>query len=241
MSAVILRGDARHLPLPDESVDLIVTSPPSGTHAVEVLRALEASFKAFRDVWTPGSGTAAVSPNRQVRLRDKHLSRTQPQVRNVALSHGLDNDLIAFPEPSRSLGHRDHRLIGINFWQDESAALAGGVQTSNLDDIELLLTLDPQIWKQLLAHANSHGGVNSPAQQRPAPLRGWFSVVPVAAEQAVQKVDGLGRDLLHLNARHVDRLARITTNPHCVGAAVNPDVPVRIDNPRRIGEIGRNR
>lgn len=28
MSAVILRGDARHLPLPDESVDLIVTSPP---------------------------------------------------------------------------------------------------------------------------------------------------------------------------------------------------------------------
>lgn len=28
MSAVILRGDARHLPLPDSSVDLIVTSPP---------------------------------------------------------------------------------------------------------------------------------------------------------------------------------------------------------------------
>lgn len=28
MSAVVLRGDARELPLPDESVDLIVTSPP---------------------------------------------------------------------------------------------------------------------------------------------------------------------------------------------------------------------
>lgn len=28
MSATIIRGDARHLPLPDESVDLIVTSPP---------------------------------------------------------------------------------------------------------------------------------------------------------------------------------------------------------------------
>jgi len=28
VSVVILRGDARHLPLPDESVDLIVTSPP---------------------------------------------------------------------------------------------------------------------------------------------------------------------------------------------------------------------
>ena len=28
MSVVILRGDARSLPLPDESVDLIVTSPP---------------------------------------------------------------------------------------------------------------------------------------------------------------------------------------------------------------------
>ncbi len=28
MTAVVLRGDARALPLPDESVDLIVTSPP---------------------------------------------------------------------------------------------------------------------------------------------------------------------------------------------------------------------
>ncbi len=28
MSAIVLRGDARNLPLPDESVDLIVTSPP---------------------------------------------------------------------------------------------------------------------------------------------------------------------------------------------------------------------
>jgi hypothetical protein len=28
MTALVLRGDARHLPLPDESVDLIVTSPP---------------------------------------------------------------------------------------------------------------------------------------------------------------------------------------------------------------------
>jgi DNA modification methylase len=28
VSVVILRGDARHLPLPDESVDLVVTSPP---------------------------------------------------------------------------------------------------------------------------------------------------------------------------------------------------------------------
>ena len=28
MSAIVLRGDARSLPLPDESVDLIVTSPP---------------------------------------------------------------------------------------------------------------------------------------------------------------------------------------------------------------------
>ena len=28
VSAVVLRGDAAHLPLPDGSVDLIVTSPP---------------------------------------------------------------------------------------------------------------------------------------------------------------------------------------------------------------------
>ena len=28
MTAVVLRGDARHLPLPDACVDLIVTSPP---------------------------------------------------------------------------------------------------------------------------------------------------------------------------------------------------------------------
>ena len=28
MTAVVLRGDARHLPLPDGSVDLICTSPP---------------------------------------------------------------------------------------------------------------------------------------------------------------------------------------------------------------------
>ena len=28
MTAIVLRGDARHLPLPDHSVDLIVTSPP---------------------------------------------------------------------------------------------------------------------------------------------------------------------------------------------------------------------
>ena len=28
MSVILLRGDARELPLPDESVDLIVTSPP---------------------------------------------------------------------------------------------------------------------------------------------------------------------------------------------------------------------
>ena len=28
MSVILLRGDARSLPLPDESVDLIVTSPP---------------------------------------------------------------------------------------------------------------------------------------------------------------------------------------------------------------------
>ncbi len=28
MTAVVLRGDARRLPLPDASVDLIVTSPP---------------------------------------------------------------------------------------------------------------------------------------------------------------------------------------------------------------------
>ena len=34
MTAVVLRGDARSLPLPDASVDLIVTSPPYWT-AVE--------------------------------------------------------------------------------------------------------------------------------------------------------------------------------------------------------------
>jgi tRNA G10 N-methylase Trm11 len=28
VTAVVLRGDARRLPLPDASVDLIVTSPP---------------------------------------------------------------------------------------------------------------------------------------------------------------------------------------------------------------------
>src|SRR6266487_4468995 len=28
VTAIVLRGDARHLPLPDASVDLIVTSPP---------------------------------------------------------------------------------------------------------------------------------------------------------------------------------------------------------------------
>lgn len=27
-ASVVIRGDARHLPLPDASVDLIVTSPP---------------------------------------------------------------------------------------------------------------------------------------------------------------------------------------------------------------------
>lgn len=31
---IVVRGDARHLPLPDESVDLLVTSPPQRLKAL---------------------------------------------------------------------------------------------------------------------------------------------------------------------------------------------------------------
>ena len=51
MSVVILRGDARSLPLPDESVDLVVTSPPySDADAVEFLRPHEARLQPGCDL-----------------------------------------------------------------------------------------------------------------------------------------------------------------------------------------------
>ena len=54
MTAVILRADARALPLPDASVDLIVTSPPySDANAVEFLRPQVAHLKSRRYVWMP--------------------------------------------------------------------------------------------------------------------------------------------------------------------------------------------
>jgi len=60
VTAVILRADARALPLPDESVDLIVTSPPSEVVAylagiIDADGCIRISrYKPYRDRATPG-------------------------------------------------------------------------------------------------------------------------------------------------------------------------------------------
>ena len=60
VTAVILRADARALPLPDASVDLIVTSTPySDANAVEFLRPQVAHLKSRRYVWMPPGSPAA--------------------------------------------------------------------------------------------------------------------------------------------------------------------------------------
>lgn len=144
MSVTILRANALALPLADESVDLIVTSPPyqldrrnactdgfeaglvadsseripgeSGSpaattasggstrtrwneadrlsrdlypHPVQFLCPDEASLKPLGHL-TGASGTMPTRrPDRQIGLRNEHLARTRPNVRHIAMPHGL--------------------------------------------------------------------------------------------------------------------------------------------------------
>ena len=113
MSVTILRANALALPLADESVDLVVTSPPySDADAVEFLRPGEARLKSLGHLGRTAGTAPAFSPDGQVGLGDEHLPGASADMRDVPKSHGLMHCAVVLPESACGLCHRDHRLAG---------------------------------------------------------------------------------------------------------------------------------
>lgn len=236
--ALVVRGDARALPLPDASVDLVVTSPPSNADAVQLLGSLEQCFQPFREVGSTRRGVPARGPHFQVGLRDQHPSRSEPKVRHVAKSNRLNYRRVALSQPPCGLRHGDHRLGWIDRRQGEPATLTRRVHLYDLQGVERLFAFYPQVRKQLLEHTTGSGTMDLPGQQWPAAGSRRLGVVSVPPEQQMQQVQGLWRHLLDRDARRVDRLGCIAAHPCCVRVAVHTDPPVRVDNTGRIGQIG---
>ena len=107
MAAIVLRGDARSLPLPDESVDLIVTSPPyfglrSYTDTVECLTCINwrREGRDVRQAW----------PDYDQHVRDVHQQHYDGQIGSeatpaefVAALISCTRDWIRVLRPSGSL------------------------------------------------------------------------------------------------------------------------------------------
>jgi hypothetical protein len=137
-TAQVIRANARDLPL--------------DAHAVEFLRPSEAPLKPHRHF---GMATGRVSPgrpHRKVGLGDQDLPRTGSHMRDVTLPHRLDDGAVVLSEPSSSLGHRHHRLAVDNLGNVPATTATLCVDRADLERVQCLLSLDPKVGQQLLAH-----------------------------------------------------------------------------------------
>lgn len=122
MTYQLIRGDATSLPLADDSVDLIGTSPPSDADAVEFLRTQVQRLHLVGECGVPAGSASTFRPHRQERLRDEHLPRPGSDVRNRPIPNSLDHGPVVAAGAPRHLRHVAHALgrhgIGIDLSAD---------------------------------------------------------------------------------------------------------------------------
>ena len=239
MSVEIIQGDALALPLDDASVDLIVTSPPySDADLVQFLCPQEALLQSGCHIWVPLRGMPSGRPDRQVRRGDEHLTRACPDMRHVALTNRLKDGSVVLAQPSRGFSHGHH---GLTFHYVRNVPPAPTTLLIDLRDHKSVLRLHPldaEVGQQRGEDRAARSRMYRPYVKRPASAGSRVAHHARAAEHSSEQIDRVWLNLLDLDACGVDRLTCVTSDPHGVGAAMNADVSVRVDDSRRVREIG---
>lgn len=237
MSYQLIRANALSLPLADESVDLIVTSPPSDADSVEFLCSQVERFHFVGQCGVTPRTRAAFRPYGQERLGDEHPSGPGPDVRHGPVSDGLDHGPVGLPQQSGRFGHRHHRLARHHFRHREPLAPGAPVHIAQRQGVLRSVALDPQVRQQRLEHGPARSGVDLPAPQRPATFGARFVAVQVPAERLTEQT-GTTPAVAHILGRHgigIDlsadylRLAEWRCNDPGLRAKV-----LRVDKPKAV-------
>lgn len=236
----LMQGDARHLDLPDNSVDLIVTSPPySDADAIEFLRSLEARLKLRCEISATGRGRSSRCPRLDVGLRHKNAP-TFADDGDVPQVCRLVGHVRRPTSASGSLQERHQRLVRQHVRHVPPAPVRPSIEPTALDGVLCLRSLDPQVGQQRLAGAHSRRRVNIPAEKRSALGRGRLSLETVAAEQVVKQINSLWGDLLDSHSGLVGGLPAGATTPTRIVRPPHGYAPVRVNDPSRVGKISRS-
>ena len=228
----MVRADAIALPLADESVDLIVTSPPySDADSVERLRCREAMLKFGRKGRVAAWRRTTLGPHGQERLGNAHAARPGAYMRHRPIANGLDHCSVALAKSSRGLSHRDHRFAIYDIGYYEPPSAESGVDLTQPQHVLGLAALDAQVRQQCLTHAPGCRRVRLPDEQRPSSLCCRFAVVAMSTERGGEQVDGFRRHLL-------DGDSGLVVRRPCAGLlAMDADVSVRIHHASHVGQL----
>lgn len=228
----MIRGDARRIPLADESVDLVVTSPPYlDPGLVEFLGSEVTRLKGIGNLSGPSRATGTTGPDRQEGFRDQHFARPQAHERNGAgpLADSLVNNVVGLPEPTCCLSHRHHWFAGHDGWDRERLGLASR-QPTNIYSVFGLEALDPKVRQQGFANHPSLTRRDRPMLQGlPAfGVRLGDGAVPIV--EIKQQINSLRLDLSDRDPCLIGKSHAVTKNTSTVVGLSNADSPVGVND-----------
>jgi len=132
------------------------------------------------------------------------------------------------------------------FWTDDppdvpasawyARCLAGVLHDPEGESIVCLCGLDEKEWPEGLEAGDGPQIGGLPRVEGPPTFAAWSVHPTVSAEQAVEQVDGMGLDHPDSDALGVDGLGSVAADPHGVGAALDADGAVSIDDPGEVSE-----
>jgi hypothetical protein len=117
-----------------------------------------------------------------------------------------------------------------------TSCAAGFLHSSQSESVGCLCGFDAQEWPE---SAETSGGLevgDLPGVEGPAPDRAGAGDAAIASERALEQVDGLRRYLAAHDSLRIDRDAGITTDTHGIGAPLDADAAVRVDDASEVSE-----